>query len=293
MTTISLHDIFTNEQKALQFALQNNMLYIHGECENCNGKYELYQDSHKHSDKFLKCIKCGSKKSLLHNSIFTRTKLKPNEVLHILYCWAMQNSRNITAHECNVSKATVTNFFQTFRDACIDWLNDKGQKPIGGNGCTVEIDESLMSQRKYNRGRMLSPQWIFGGYCVESKEKFVLTVPNRTAGTLLPIIQRYILPNTNVSSDSWPAYNHINDLKENYKHNTVNHKRNFVDPITKTHTQHIERMWREVKRVKKRYEGISCKDVDAHLAEYQWRERNQVTLQNAFSKAVQLISETY
>lgn len=226
----------------------------------------------------------------MHKSIFTRTKLKPNKVLHLLYCWAIQNSRNIAAHECGVSKTTVTNFFQSFGEACIDWLNDAGQKPIGRDGYTVEIDES---QRKYNRGRMLSAEWIFGGYCVQTREKFVLRVSDRTAGTLLPINEQQILPNTKISSDSWRAYNNIDTLDVNYQHSMVNQKQNFMDPETKTHTQYIERMWREVKRVKRRYEGINRNDIDAHLAEYQWRERNQVTLENAFEKAVQLISETY
>lgn len=36
------------------------MLYFHGECENCGGKYELYQDSHsilKESSKKIKLKK--------------------------------------------------------------------------------------------------------------------------------------------------------------------------------------------------------------------------------------------
>ena len=49
---------------------------------------------------------------------------------------------------------------------------------------------------------MLSAEWILGGYCVQTKEKFVLRVPDRTAGTLLPIIEQQILPNTKISSDS-------------------------------------------------------------------------------------------
>lgn len=202
-------------------------------------------------------------------------------------------SRNLTAHECQVSKAAVTNFFQSFRQSCVDWLNEKGQEPIGGEGKTVQIDESLMSKRKNNCGRVLPPQWIFGGYCVETKEKFVLSVPDRTANTLLPLIEKHILPNSKIASDCWRAYNNIEQLDNNYEHLTVNHKNNFVDPETKTHTKHVERMWREVKRVKRRYEGINRCDIDAHLAEYQWRERNNVTLDNAFSKAAQLISETY
>lgn len=216
---------------------KQNEYYL--ECDECDGNYELYTDVYKQNECYLKCIKCGSKRSILHKSIFTRTKLKPNKVLHLLYCWAMHNSRNIAAHEYGVSKTTVTNFYQSFREECIDWLNDAGQKPIGGDGYTVEIDES---QRKYNRGRMLSAEWIFGCYCVQTKEKFVLRVSDRTAGTLLPIVEQQILPNTKISTDSWRAYNNIDTLDGNYQHSMVNHKQNFVDPETKTHTQHIERM---------------------------------------------------
>lgn len=58
----------------------------------------------------------------------------------------MQRPRNLTTHECQASKAAVTNFFQS----CIDWLNEKGQEPIGEEEKTVQIDESLMSKRKNN-----------------------------------------------------------------------------------------------------------------------------------------------
>ena len=105
-------------------------------------------------------------------------------------------------------------------------------------------------------------------------------MPDRTASTLLPIIENQISPNTKISSHSRRAYNNIDDLDINYQHSTVNHKENFVDPKTKTHTQHIERMWREVKRVNRRYESINRNDIDTHLAKYQWRERNQVSLEN-------------
>lgn len=96
----------------------------------------------------------------------------------------------------------------------------------------------------------------------------------------------HILPNTKISSDSWKAYNNIDALYGNYQHSTVNHKQNFVNPETNTHTQHLEKMWREVKPVKKRYKGNNRNDINAHLAKYQWRERNQVTLENPFEKEV-------
>ena len=40
---------------------------------------------------------------------------------------------------------------------------------------------------------MPSAQWIFGGYCLETKEKLVLEVPDRTVGALLPIIEEQML----------------------------------------------------------------------------------------------------
>ena len=293
MNATQLHSIFTDEQSAFQYAFKMDLLYNDGECEKCGDHYGVYSDKHKPFGCFLKCQKCGCKKSILHNSIFTRSKLPMNKVFHLLYCWAIQLSRDQTVHECKVTPDTVTNFFQSFRQACVGWLEDDGQKPIGGPGKTVEIDESLMSTRKNHAGRVLSQQWIFGGICRETKEKFVMQVPDRTSETLLPIIEEHILPETTISSDAWRAYNNVSELDSNYEHEVVNHSKNFVNPVTKAHTQNVERMWREVKRVKRRYEGINSKDINAHIAEYLWRDRNGVNMSNSFTKAVKLISETY
>lgn len=45
---------------------------------------------------------------------------------------------------------------------------------IGGVGCTVEIDETVVVGRKANRGRISegNSQWLVGGVCRSSKEVF-------------------------------------------------------------------------------------------------------------------------
>ena len=292
LSTIDLHTLFTDEETALSFVYELDMLYDGGVCEstpNCPGNYEIVDDASSRTGHRLKCSHCKKTKSLFYNSIFTRTHLPINVVVHIIYCWVHEYSCDLAAHECNVNLMTITNFYQACRQAATFWLQTEGQDPIGGNGYNVEIDETLMSKRKNHAGRVLQEIWIFGGICRETHERFAIQVQARDAATLLPIIQSMILPGSIIHSDGWSAYNGIDQLPEGYTHFVVNHTTNFVDPLTGSHTQTIERMWREVKRIKRRYEGISRQDVTHHLAEYLWRECRNVNHTNGLAEAVILI----
>ena len=104
----------------------------------------------------------------------------------------------------------------------------------------VEIDESKFGKTKYNRGRVVKGQWVFGALCHETRESFVTTVPKCDNKTLLPITYQRIRPGSIIFSDCSKAYSKLNTLE--YEHKTVNHKYNFVDPTTYAHTQNIENL---------------------------------------------------
>ena len=74
-------------------------------------------------------------------------------------------------------------------------------KPIGGPGKSVEIDESKFGRRKYNRGRSVDGQWVFGGIERESGAVFMVPVDKRDKETLLPQIKQWILPGSIIHSD--------------------------------------------------------------------------------------------
>ncbi|KAJ8976845.1 hypothetical protein NQ317_012969 [Molorchus minor] len=155
------------------------------------------------------------------------------------------NTRDCDFNEC------VTEVF-------IYWATEQSEQ-IGGEGTIVEIDEAKIGRRKYNRGRYLQGQWVFGGI-----ERGTLAVEDRTSDTLLKIIQEKIKPGTTIFSDCWKAYECLSE--KNYQHLTVNYSVNFIDPETGTHTQNIERVWAEVRKLVPRY-GRHKKHYEGYLAE--------------------------
>ena len=133
----------------------------------------------------------------------------------------------------------------------------------------MQIDESVFTRRKYNRGRMIREQWVFGGIDTQTKAGFMVPVDRRDAATLLPIIQQFILPGTTFVSDLWGAYNTVGNL--GYAHLTVNHSVNFVDPLTFAHT-------------------TSANLLPSYLQEFMWR---QIFGGDPFQSIVAAIREVY
>ena len=60
--------------------------------------------------------------------------------------------------------------------------------------------------------------------------------------TLIPLIQKHGAKGTEIHTDLWKGY--FNQENYGYKHLTVNHTENFVDPMTGAYTQNIESSWR-------------------------------------------------
>ena len=51
---------------------------------------------------------------------------------------------------------------------------------------------SKSGKRKYNVIRLIEGQWVFGGICCETRDFFLVPEEDRSAETLLGVIQQYI-----------------------------------------------------------------------------------------------------
>ena len=77
----------------------------------------------------------------------------------------------------------------------------------------VKIDESAFCKSKYRKGRILPRKWVFRAIERGSDRCFVIHVENCIAETLLPILERHVLPGSRIISAGWQAYNSISDIK--------------------------------------------------------------------------------
>ena len=137
-------------------------------------------------------------------------------------------------------------------------------------------------------------RWVFG-LCDTSFEPalgYMELVPDRRAGTLLPIIQAHVQPGTVIVSDEWRAYSNVGQLPNVAAHRTVNHSLNFVGP-TGIHTQNIESYWNRAKIKFKNMRGVSEDQLPSYLDEFMWRERYGITKIDAFQNILAHITQQY
>jgi transposase-like protein len=193
-----------------------------------------------------------------------------------IYHWAHeQTTINFSMHELGIgSETTIVDWNNYLREVCALKLVEE-PLCIGGEGLHVEIDESMFVRRKYNVGRAVRQQWVFGGTCRETGECFLYTVEDRSAKTLLPLIEQSIKRGTTIISDEWRAYLTIKDIPDrDYKHITVNHSENFVDPATGACTNTVESLWGKAKARNKKHWGTHRSMIDSYLSEFIWRRQS-------------------
>ena len=170
---------------------------------------------------------------------------------------------------------TIIQWYQFYRDVCSNWLL-RNHIQIGGEGVTVELDESVVAQRKYNCSQFIKEKWVFDGYAPTSGGVFLELVPDRSASTLLPLVRKYVVPGSTIITDKWKSYCGISkmEVEPRYLHQEVDHSKNFVDPKTGACTNRIEAMWNSCKKKFKTMSGVQQSMLPSYLDEFLWRQQH-------------------
>ncbi|XP_068237611.1 uncharacterized protein [Palaemon carinicauda] len=241
----------------IAFAQRHGLILAEKKCPNCENVCRIdYKKLAFRCDRSVvtrgkRKRRCNFFVSCFKGTWFGKAKLDIETNLKFVFLFLQKAfSFEFVSFELKLNNHTIVDWCSFCREVLISWGLRRSRK-IGGPGLTVEIDESKFGKRKYNVGCVIEGQWVFGGICRETRDLFFVPVQDRSAETLLAIIRQYIAEGTTVISDCWKAYNCLE--KEGYKHLTVNHSVNFVDPVTGAHTNTIERTWRGTKVLVPKY----------------------------------------
>jgi transposase len=139
----------------------------------------------------------------------------------------------------------------------------------------VEMDESYFGgYRKGKHGRGAAGKVPVFGLLKRGERVYTAMIPDAKRSTLIPIIQKKVIPDSIVYTDSYAVYN-VLDVSGGH-HFRIDHTKAFV---TQRHNyiNGIENFWAQAKRHLRRYNGIPRANFHLFLKECEWRFNDRPT----------------
>jgi len=164
-------------------------------------------------------------------------------------------------------------------DARQRWLVSTGRQPlIIFIACVRSFatawsskDESYFGgRRKGKRGRGAGGKVPVFGLLKRGGRVYTKIIPDARSATLIPIIERKVIPDSIVYSDCWTGYN-VLDVSD-FKHFRINHSKLFADK--RNHINGIENFWNQAKRHMRKFNGVPREHFPLFLKECEWRFNN-------------------
>jgi transposase len=136
-----------------------------------------------------------------------------------------------------VHRNTAAFFFHRMREIIAKELEAESEAMFGGE---IEVDESYFGgRRKGKRGRGAGGKIPVFGLLKRGGKVYARVIPDAKGDTLVPIIERKVVPDSIVYSDSWRGYNALD--VSSFKHYRINPSALFAD--AHNHINGIEHFW--------------------------------------------------
>ena len=167
-----------------------------------------------------------------------------------------------------VNRKTAAYYFHRLREIIAYHLEREADWVVGGE---IEVDESYFGgRRKGKRGRGAAGKVPVFGLLKRGGRVYTKIIPDARSDTLMPIIERKVVPDSIVYSDGWRGYN-VLDVSD-FKHFRINHSKLFADK--RNHINGIENFWNQAKRHMRKFNGVPKEHFPLFLKECEWRFNN-------------------
>jgi transposase-like protein len=275
--------IFTDNDKAREW-LEARVWAVGRSCPHCgtvNHSTRLKGKAHRAG--VYQCLDCREQFTVTVGTVFERSKIPLSKWLAALFLM-VSSKKGISAHQAHrmlgVSYKSTFFMMHRLREA----MRVGGLAPMGGEGSTVEIDETFIGRKPDIEAR---PGWVHHKHAVLTLVERGGTarsfhIDAATKENILPIIRENIARESHVMTDEAKRYAKLGD--EFAKHDAVDHHRGeygYADRKTgaKINTNTIEGYYSIFKRgMKGVYQHCSEKHLHRYLAEFDFRYSNRSAL---------------
>ncbi|XP_035227418.1 uncharacterized protein LOC118199635 [Stegodyphus dumicola] len=242
MTGMSL---INDEEKAVILATEAGLLPKKEEappCPKCGHK--MNANSRKEAKLGWRWIcsnrnrgKCPGMVNPVAGTFFEGTKVPVRECMVFIFLFVLE--MNFTFIKMNfmswrkeqklpeIRDETICDFMSYCREICEVFASHHSTQ-LGGAGKTILVDETFLTKRKYNRGRVTKNMTItvLGIYCREDKEGLFFRVNGKSKRDIWPYIKHHVHPETSViCTDSAKQYKNVESMFSGAVHKTTNHSK--------------------------------------------------------------------
>lgn len=262
-----------SESEIITELLSSGMLKRFTGCFECGRIVnKIFYPSDRHP--YFRCSNRNCRRpkiSLFKNTIFDGIKIKISEVLNILYYFSCRRTLADASETLNISKPTISSFYDLFRGSISYFLNRYSCK-LGGQGIVVHFDETPITRRHGNTGthQPSNTVWVVGAVDIHSRKCFLKFLPSHSREVLFSFFNEWILPGSVVHTDSHASYRTLSSL--GFTHFRVNHSQNLVsdDGI---HTNWIEGIFGCLKKLRRKYDSswTNVENLERFLSEFCFR----------------------
>lgn len=290
MRYLDLVEVTETHEETISWAKSKGLILSTMQCASCHVDMIIKKFEDAPDFEAFRCPQCHVRRSIRTNSAFAKSKIPLRKIILLAYLWAKDGAVKDVSREMELSGKTVLLWFSNLRRLVVQHTAQAERASIiGGPGMVVELDESVVSKRKYQRGRLVREQWVFGGIQRSTsmvKPFFMELVPNRKQATLLEVIRRRVAAGTTIMTDGWRSYRNLS-RHNGYNHFVVNHSVNFVDQTDRNvHTQNVENQWKHLKGWLKKKGSNLGPNISDYLFEYWFKRKND----DAFDAIIRFLS---
>jgi len=197
-----------------------------------------------------------------------KSRLKKHIQAKLIEHFVAGTTARCAAELIGVNRKTAGYYFHRLREIIAYQLDQESQDVFGGE---IEVDESYFGgTRKGKRGRGAGGKIPVFGLLKRGGRVYTKIIPDASSATLIPIIERKVIPDSIVYSDSWRGYN-VLDVSA-FKHYRINHSQLFADK--QNHINGIENFWNQAKRHMRKFNGVPKENFGLFLKECEWRFNN-------------------